>query len=55
MRMIEVLTIASLLLLPGAIAPAYAEEKQPEQKQQQAKPRKRSDYVGWDDEKADRL
>jgi hypothetical protein len=38
MRMIEVLTIASLLLLPGAIAPAYAEEKQPEQKQQQAKP-----------------
>ena len=42
MRIIEVLTIASLLLLP-AIAPAYAEgpreqEKQPEQKQQQAKP-----------------
>jgi hypothetical protein len=43
MRIIEVLTIASLLLLPGAIAPAYAEgpreqEKQPEQKQQPAKP-----------------
>jgi hypothetical protein len=43
MRIIEVLTIASLLLLPGAIAPACAQgqreqEKQPEQKQQQAKP-----------------
>jgi outer membrane biosynthesis protein TonB len=42
MKMIEVLTIASLFMLPGAIAPAYAqgrgEEKQPEQKQQQAKP-----------------
>jgi len=42
MRIIEVLTIASLFLLPGAIVPAYAqgreEEKQPEQKQQQAKP-----------------
>ena len=42
MKMIEVLTIASLFLLPGAIVPAYAqgreEEKQPEQKQQQAKP-----------------
>ncbi|MFZ0933069.1 MAG: hypothetical protein WA015_02055 [Bryobacteraceae bacterium] len=38
MKILEVLTIASLLLLPGAIAPGYAEEKQPEQKQQQAKP-----------------
>jgi outer membrane biosynthesis protein TonB len=37
MKIIEVLTIASLFLIPGAIAPAYAEgqEKQPEQ---QAKP-----------------
>jgi hypothetical protein len=43
MKIVEVLTIASLLLLPGAIAPAYAggqheQGKQPEQKQQQAKP-----------------
>jgi hypothetical protein len=43
MKTIEVVRIASLLLLPGAIAPGYAQgqrgqEKQPEQKQQQAKP-----------------
>jgi hypothetical protein len=43
MKIIEVLTTSILLLLPGAIAPAYAlgqheQEKQPEQKQQQAKP-----------------
>ena len=40
MKIIEVLTIASLFLLPGAIGPAFAqgrEEKQPE-RQQQAKP-----------------
>jgi hypothetical protein len=44
MKIIEVLSTAILFLLPGAIAPAYAqgqheEEKQPQQKeQQQAKP-----------------
>jgi DNA mismatch repair ATPase MutL len=43
MKVIEVLSTAILFLLPGAIAPAYAqgqheEEKQPQQKQQQAKP-----------------
>jgi hypothetical protein len=43
MKIIEVLTTSILLLLPGAIAPAYAlgqheQEKQPEEKQQQAKP-----------------
>ena len=43
MRIIEVLRIASLFLLPAAIVPGYAQgqreqEKQPEQKQQQAKP-----------------
>ena len=43
MKTIEVLRIASLLLLPGAMAPADAQGqreqgKQPEQKQQQAKP-----------------
>jgi hypothetical protein len=43
MKIVEVLTIASLFLLPGAIVPIYAQgerepQKQPEQKQQQAKP-----------------
>ena len=43
MKLIELLTIASLLLLPGTIASASGagpaeQEKQPEQKQQQAKP-----------------
>jgi hypothetical protein len=43
MKIIEVLTTSILFLLPGAIAPAYAlgqheQEKQPEEKQQQAKP-----------------
>jgi hypothetical protein len=42
MKISEVLRIASLLLLPGAIASTYAQEreqeKQPEQKPQQAKP-----------------
>src|ERR1035438_3778012 len=42
MKIVGVLRIASLLLLPGAIAPVYAQgreqEKQPEQKAQQAKP-----------------
>jgi hypothetical protein len=42
MKIIEVLTTSILFLLPGAIAPAFAlgqhePEKQPEQKQQQAK------------------
>ena len=43
MKIIEVLGTAVLLLLPGAIVSAYAQEqheqeKQPQQKQQQAKP-----------------
>ena len=43
MKLIEALSATVLLLLPAAIAPAYAqkeheEEKQPQQKQQQAKP-----------------
>ena len=43
MKIIEVLGTAVLLLVPGAIVPAYAQEqheqeKQPQQKQQQAKP-----------------
>jgi type IV secretory pathway VirB10-like protein len=43
MKIAKVLTLASLLLLPAAIAPGHAAEqheqaKQPEQKQQQAKP-----------------
>lgn len=43
MKIIEVLTTSILFLLPGAIVPAYAlgqheQEKQPEQKQQPAKP-----------------
>ncbi len=43
MKLIEALSATVLFLLPGAIAPAYAqkeheEEKQPQQKQQQGKP-----------------
>ncbi len=43
MKLIEALSATLLFLLPGVIAPAYAqkeheEEKQPQQKQQQAKP-----------------
>ena len=43
MKPIEILSAAVLFMLPGAIAPAYAqkeheEEKQPQQKEQQAKP-----------------
>ena len=42
MKIVGALRIASLLLLPGAMASTYAQEreqeKQPEQKQQQAKP-----------------
>ncbi len=43
MKPIEILSTAVLFLLPGVIAPAYAqkeheEEKQPQQKEQQAKP-----------------
>jgi hypothetical protein len=43
MKLIEALSATVLFLLPGVIAPAYAqkeheEEKQPQQKQQQAKP-----------------
>jgi DNA mismatch repair ATPase MutL len=43
MRLIEVLSATVLFLLPAAITPAFAqkeheEEKQPQQKQQQAKP-----------------
>jgi hypothetical protein len=46
MKIVEVLRIASLLLLPGAIASTFAQEreqeKQPEQKQQPAKQAKQA-------------
>jgi hypothetical protein len=45
MKVTTVLSTAFLILLPGAIVPAFAQEheqeKQPEQKQQQAKPAQR--------------
>ena len=46
MKVVTVLSTAILFLLPGAIVPAYAQEheqeKQPEQKQQKAKPAQRA-------------
>ncbi len=49
MKLIEALSATALFLLPGVIAPAYAqkeheEEKQPQQKQQQAKPQQRAQH-----------
>jgi hypothetical protein len=38
MKTIEVLTIATLFLLPGVIAPAYAQGQREPEKQQQARP-----------------
>jgi hypothetical protein len=38
MKIIEVLTIATLFLVPGAIAPVYAQGQREQEKQQQARP-----------------
>jgi len=45
MKTVEVLTIATLFLLPGAIAPAYAQGQREQEKQQQARPAQQQQHA----------